>query len=84
MMKPNIAQMKALMHGHLDKLKAFPLSELKKLDPDLHDELLQASRRVDFAYFHEDGNELITAISKAEQAYLDAWEKHFGKKVWTP
>ena len=70
--------LKALLQKHLDFLKGFPLHEIKRLDESLHAELLAASRGVDFAYFHEDGNKLIAAISAAEKQYIAAWQKHFG------
>ena len=72
--------LKSLLQEHLDSLKGFPLHEIQQRDKALHGELLAASRSVDFAYFHEDPNKLIAAISATEAAYLAAFEKHFHKK----
>lgn len=73
--------LKGLLNAHLEWLKGFPLEKILKADPDLHAELLQASRQVDKAYFHEDLGELIKAISATQNQYLSALQKYFGNEV---
>lgn len=69
--------LRGLLDKHLIGIRDYPLDEIKKLDPDLHYQILEVSRERDKAVFRDDLNELLRTMRTVEELYLQAAEKHF-------